>query len=158
MNVLLPVSAQAIAAVPGPSPSPENARGRGEAILLVDDEENLRAMAGRILARNGYLVREADDGAAAVRLAGEPAERFDLLVTDMVMPGMLGTEVAERVRALRPGLPTLFISGYAQQVLDSQGVHGADLDIVQKPFTEAALLARVRAALDRAGAQRAPSA
>ena len=107
-------------------------------------------MASRILARNGYQVREAEDGADAVRLADDPAQRIDLLVTDMVMPGMLGNEVVDRVRALRPGLPALFISGYAQQVLDFHGMPAADHDILQKPFTEAALLRRVRRALDGA--------
>ena len=111
----------------------------------------MRAMAGRILSRNGYLVREAADGAAALRLAGDPAERVDLLVTDLVMPGMLGNEVIDRVRAVRPGLPALLITGSAQQV---PHVHAPDLDIVQKPFTEAVLLARVRRALDRSGAHR----
>ena len=79
-----------------------------------------------------------------------PAERIDLLVTDMVMPGMLGNEVVDRVRAVRPGLPALFITGYAQQVLDFHGIPAPDLDIVQKPFTEAVLLRRVRRALDGA--------
>jgi PAS domain S-box-containing protein len=154
MNVLLPVAAAAATAVPRQGPSAEKARGHGETILIVDDEQSLRTMAGRILAGNGYQVREAADGAAAVRLASEPAGRIDLIVSDVVMPGMLGTEVVDQVRALRPGLPALFITGYAQQVLDSQGVRASDLDIVQKPFSEAALLARVRRALDRAGASR----
>ena len=150
MNVLLRATGQAVSAVPAPTPPAEEARGRGEVILLVEDEQGLRTMAGRILVRNGYLVREATDGAAAIRLAGDPAERIDLLLTDMVLPGMLGSEVADRVRALRPGLAALFMTGYAQQVLDFHGLDPADLDIVQKPFTEAALVARVRRALDRA--------
>src|SRR5580692_8093539 len=111
----------------------------------------MRPMARRILSRNGYLVRDAADGAAAVRLAGDPAERFDLLVTDTVMPGMLGDEVAERVRAVRPGLPAVFVTGSAQQAAD---LPATGLDIVAKPFTEAVLLARVRRALDRSGAAR----
>jgi PAS domain S-box-containing protein len=152
MNALLPVSAQAVTAVPEPSPPADEARGHGEAVLLVEDEEGLRTMASRILARNGYLVREAADGAAAIRLAAEPAERIDLLVTDMVMPGMLGSEVVDQVRGLRPGLPALFMTGYAQQVLDFHGIDAADLDILQKPFTEAVLLTRVRRALGRSGA------
>jgi DNA-binding response OmpR family regulator len=115
-------------------------------------------MAGRLLARNGYQVRAAPDGADAVRLAQDPAERIDLLVTDMIMPGMLGTEVAERVRAARPRVPALFVSGYAEQVLDYHGIPAADVDIVQKPFTEAALLSRVRRALERSGAPRAGDA
>ena len=154
VNVLLPVSAQAAAAVPEPSLPAEKARGHGEVILLVEDEHSLRAMAGRLLARNGYVVREAADGDSAVRLVGDPAERVDLLITDVVMPGLLGNEVVDRVRALRPGLPALFITGHAQQVLDFHGITAHDLDIVQKPFTEAALLARVRRALGRPGVPR----
>jgi PAS domain S-box-containing protein len=152
MNMLLPVAGKEAAQVPGPSYPAEEERGHGEAILLVEDEESLRTMTGRILARNGYLVREADGGGAAIRLAGELAEPIDLLVTDMVMPEMLGSEVADQVRALRPGLPALFMTGYAEQVLDFHGIPAPDLDIVQKPFTEGVLLARVRRALDRSGA------
>ena len=115
-------------------------------------------MASRLLTRNGYQVCEAENGAVAVGRAEDPAQRIDLLVTDMVMPEMLGGEVVERVRALRPGLPALFISGYAQQVLDFHGMPSADRDILQKPFTEAALLHRVRLALDGATVPRqAPS-
>jgi PAS domain S-box-containing protein len=162
VSVLLPATGPAAGAVPGPR-RPEagtdaapaagaGARGRGETILLVEDEDSLRTMASRILRRNGYQVAEAADGGAAIRLAVARAQRIDLLVTDMVMPGMLGHEVAGRVRAARPGLPCLFITGYAQQVLDFHGIPGPDLDIVQKPFTEAVLLARVRRALSRAAA------
>jgi PAS domain S-box-containing protein len=150
MNVLLPVAGLPVAAVPRPGLPAEETRGHGEAILLVEDEESLRTMAGRILARNGYLVREAAGGAEAVRLAGDPAERVDLLLTDMVMAGMLGNEVVDRVRALRPGLPALYVTGYAQQVLDFHGIAAPDVDIVQKPFTEAVLLTWVRGALDKA--------
>jgi PAS domain S-box-containing protein len=151
MNVLLPVAAKAVAAVPEQSPPAEDPRGHGETILLVEDEEGMRAMAGRILSRNGYLVREADGGIAAIRLAGDSSERVDLLVTDMDMPGMLGTEVVDRVRAVRPGLPALLTTGSAQQDAD---LPATSLDIVQKPFTEAVLLTRVRRALDRAAAYR----
>jgi DNA-binding response OmpR family regulator len=110
-------------------------------------------MASRILTRNGYQVYAAEDGAGAVRLAQDPTERIDLLVTDVIMPEMLGNEVAERVRAARPDVPALFISGYAQQVLDFHGIPTPEIDIVQKPFTEAILLSRVRRSLSRAGAR-----
>jgi PAS domain S-box-containing protein len=150
INVLLPSSGDAVAAVPRQSLPAEDVRGHGEAILLVDDEESMRTMAARILSRNGYLVREAADGAAALRLAGDPAEQVDLLVTDLVMPGMLGNEVIERLREQRPGVPALLVTGSAGQVPDFPGIAASDLDIVQKPFTEAALLARVRRALDKA--------
>ena len=155
MSVLLPVTGQDVTAPAEPAPDYAGLRGQGERILLVEDEEGLRAMAGRLLARNGYQVTAARDGADAVRLAQDPAERIDLLVTDMIMPGMLGNEVAERVRAARPRVPALFVSGYAEPVLDFHGIPAADVDIVQKPFTEAVLLSRVRRALDRSGAHRA---
>jgi PAS domain S-box-containing protein len=150
MNVLLPVAGQVADAVPEPSPPAEATRGHGETILLVEDERSLRSMAGRMLTRNGYRVREAVDGPAAIRLASDPDERVDLLVTDVVMPGMLGNEVVDRVRGLRPGLPALYITAHARQVLDFHGITAPDLDIVQKPFTEAVLLGRVRRALDKA--------
>jgi CheY-like chemotaxis protein len=151
MNVLLPVAGEPAAAVPEPSPPADDARGQGETILLVEDEDGMRAMAGRILSGNGYLVREAADGAAAVRLAGDHAERLDLLLTDMDMPGMPGNEVVDRVHALRPGLPAICITGSAEQVAD---LSATGLDIVRKPFTETVLLTQVRRALDKSGAHR----
>jgi hypothetical protein len=161
INVLLPATARPLA--PGTSQSgtaparaltAADARGQGETILLVEDEESLRTMAGRLLARNGYQVVEATDGPGALRRAADPGERIDLLVTDMVMPGMLGNEVVDRVRAIRPGLPAVFITGYAQQVLDFHGIPAPELDIVQKPFTELALLTGIRRALSRAAVPR----
>ncbi len=149
VSVLLPVTEQAAATAAEPDCPREDLRGHGEAILLVEDEESLAAMASRILARNGYQVCAAENGADAVRRAADPAYPVDLLVTDMVMPGMLGIEVVNRVRAARPQLPALFISGYAQQVLDFHGIPARDHDILQKPFTEAALLSRVHQALNR---------
>jgi PAS domain S-box-containing protein len=159
VSVLLPVTEQVAAAAVEPDRPREELRGHGETILLVEDEESLRAMASRILARNGYQVCAAEDGADAVRRAADPACPVDLLVTDMVMPGMLGVEVVARVRETRPQLPVLFISGYAQQVLDFHGIAAQDHDILQKPFAEAALLSRVRQALNRASipAQRGPA-
>jgi signal transduction histidine kinase/ActR/RegA family two-component response regulator len=159
VSVLLPVTEQAATAASEPDLPREDLHGRGESILLVEDEESLRAMASRILARNGYLVCSAENGADAVRRAADPGFQVDLLVTDMVMPGMLGVEVVTRVRTTRPQLPVLFISGYAQQVLDFHGIAARDHDILQKPFAEAALLTRVRQALNRARipAQRGPA-
>jgi FixJ family two-component response regulator len=104
-------------------------------------------------ARGGTHGSQRQYGAGAVRLAQDPAERIDLLVTDVIMPEMLGNEVAERVRAARPDVPALFISGYAQQVLDFHGIPTPEIDIVQKPFTEAILLSRVRRSLSRAAAR-----
>jgi two-component system cell cycle sensor histidine kinase/response regulator CckA len=150
VSVLLPVTEQVVVAEAKSDSPVADLRGHGEAILLVEDEESLRVMASRILTRNGYLVCAAEDGAGAVRLAADRTHPIDLLVTDMVMPAMLGIEVATQVHVARPHLPALFISGYAQQVLDFHGIPARDHDILQKPFTEAALLSRVRRALNRA--------
>jgi hypothetical protein len=149
VNVLLPATGQSVVAEATPDLPIAELRGRGETILLVEDEDGLRAMASRLLTRNGYRVREAEDGSDAVRQAADPALPVELLVTDMVMPGMLGNEVIDRVQALRPGLRALFITGYAQQVLDFHGIPAQDFDILQKPFTEVALLTRVHRALNR---------
>jgi PAS domain S-box-containing protein len=157
VSMLLPVTEQVVGAEAEPDRLVADLRGHGEAILLVEDEESLRVMASRILTRNGYQVCAAEDGAGAVRLAADHAHPIDLLVTDMVMPAMLGIEVAAQVHVARPRLPALFISGYAQQVLDFHGIPARDHDILQKPFTEAALLSRVRRALNRAAVP-APSA
>jgi PAS domain S-box-containing protein len=172
INVLFPVTTRAVQPgtgqpVPVPALSAADARGQGETILLVEDEDSLRTMASRLLGRNGYAVAEAADGPGALRLLADQAQRVDLLVTDMVMPGMLGNEVVERARAIRPGLPAVFITGYAQQVLDCHGMPAPELDIVQKPFTELALLTGIRRSLSRAsmpqqgrrgGADRDPAA
>jgi hypothetical protein len=126
--------------------------GGGQTILLVEDEESLREMADRILTRNGYQVCSAVTPADAVRQAGDLQQHIDLLLTDVVMPEMMGNEVAARVRILRPSLPVLFMSGYAQQVLDTQGALDPHVDLLEKPFSAATLLTRVRQAIVNGGA------
>jgi DNA-binding response OmpR family regulator len=109
-------------------------------------------MACRILTRGGYQVCSAITPAEAVRHAGDPQQHIDLLLTDVIMPEMLGNEVAARVRAARPTLPVLFMSGYTQQVLDTQGALDPDVDLLEKPFSAAILLTRVRQAIMTGGA------
>ena len=123
-------------------------RGRGETILLVEDETSLQELAGRILIRNGYQVRAARTAAEAPTIAGDADQPIDLLLTNVVMPEMLGNEVARRVRAIRPALPVLYMSGYAQPVLDTHGAFADQIDLLEKPFAEATLLTRVRRAID----------
>ncbi len=102
----------------------------------------------RILDANGYAVLTARRGAEAIKLVRAHDGPIDLLLTDVVMPEMLGKEVAERVRALRPDIRVLFMSGYAQTVIGPMGGDLADgRQIIDKPFTEAALLDRLRALL-----------
>jgi PAS domain S-box-containing protein len=154
VSVLLPATDSS--AIPEAPPAGDGAQagpgqgGHGETILLVEDEASLRELTSRILTRGGYQVCVAASGGEALRRAGDPAQPIDLLLTDVVMPEMLGNEVAARVDAIRPGLPALFISGYAQPILDAHGVPSPGYDILEKPFTEAALLTRVRQALSRA--------
>ncbi len=147
ISVLLPVTDEdAVPAAP-PAVAGGDQRGHGETILLVEDEASLRELTSRILTRNGYQVCAAAGGGEAVQRASDPAQPVDLLLTDVVMPEMLGNEVAARVGAIRPGVRAVFMSGYAQPILDTHGVPSPDYDILEKPFTEAALLTRVRQAM-----------
>jgi two-component system, cell cycle sensor histidine kinase and response regulator CckA len=127
-------------------PQVQRSRG-GETVLVVEDEDAMREVTRRILARNGYQVVTAATGADALQLI-DGGEDVDLLLTDVVMPQMLGTEVAERIRAVRPGIRVLYMSGYAQPVLASQGTLAPGLTLVEKPFSEPILLDKVREVLD----------
>ena len=91
---------------------------------------------------------EEEEPVEAPSIAGDSREPVDLLLTDVVMPEMLGNEVARRVHAIRPALPVLYMSGYAQPVLDTHGAFANQIDLLEKPFTEATLLTRVRHAID----------
>jgi PAS domain S-box-containing protein len=152
VSVLLPATDEDAVPYLPPTVSSDDHRGHGETVLLVEDEESLRLLTTRILSRNGYRVCVVSNGSEAVQRASDPAQPIDLLLTDVVMPEMLGNEVAARVGAIRVGLPALFMSGYAQPILDSHGVPAPSFDILEKPFTEVALLGRVWKALNRAPA------
>ncbi len=139
-------------------PVTPDAAGRDEAIetepqrhdgrvLVVEDEDAIREVARRILARNGYDVVVARTPMEAVAIAESDPGEFRLLLTDVVMPGMLGKEVAERVCALRPGVRVLFMSGYAQPVLASQGTLDDGVVLVEKPFSERSLLEKIHEVL-----------
>jgi PAS domain S-box-containing protein len=147
-TVLLPASRQAAGlAARVPAPSVAEQRGNGETILLVEDEQSLRELAHRILTGHGYRVHQATTGPAAVRYAADPGHPMQLLLTDVVMPEMLGTDVADAVHQHRPDVPVVFMSGYAQPILASHGAAGPEMNILEKPFTEATLLTRVHKAL-----------
>jgi PAS domain S-box-containing protein len=122
--------------------------GRGEMILVVEDEDALREVTRRILIRNGHSVLTAADGIEAIEVAKGYEGEIHLLLTDVVMPQMLGKEVADRIQSIRPGIPVLFMSGYAQPVLASHGTMEDGVTLLEKPFTEAGLLAKVRTLLE----------
>ena len=117
-------------------------------MLLVDDERELREVTARFIAKAGYRVLTAAGGAEALKVAEEHGDPIHCLVTDVVMPGMLGNELAERMADVRPGTPVLFMSGYAQPVLASQGTLDPGVALLEKPFTAADLLSAVRKRLD----------
>jgi len=107
----------------------------------------MREVTRRILAANGYRVTAAASGAEAIAVVTASPEPLDVLVTDVVMPGMQGREVAERITALQPGIAVLFMSGYTEGLLSDQGVLDPGINLIEKPFTEAALLGKLRSVL-----------
>jgi len=128
---------------------PLEAAGGTETILLVEDEEGVRELARDILRASGYTVIEARNGAEALLLCERHQGPLDLLLTDVVMPRMSGRELAERLAPLRPDLSVLYMSGYTDDAVIRHGVLGAGTAFLQKPFTPATLIGRVRDTLDQ---------
>jgi PAS domain S-box-containing protein len=145
-TVLLPVTDEAPVEVEVPPAGPPS--GGGETVLVVEDEPAMREVTRRILGRNGYEVVLAESPLNALELAGNHDGPIDLLLTDVVMPKMLGKDVAERVRTLRPEVKVLFMSGYARPVLARGGTLEPGVTLLEKPFSELVLLAAVRQVLD----------
>ncbi len=139
------VSGEPLAAQP---PLAGALRGGDETILLVEDEEAVRTLTRRVLEQQGYRVLSAVNGEAALELLEEFALPLQLLLTDVVMPGMSGIELAERLSAERPGLRRLFMSGYAANTLEHPALFERDSTFLQKPFTTTQLVRRVREILD----------
>jgi two-component system cell cycle sensor histidine kinase/response regulator CckA len=137
------------------SPAALVARGT-ETILVVEDEPAVRQVAVRALRGAGYQVLVAGDGGEAQLLGDAQLARLDLLLTDVIMPGQSGLEVAEALGRRHPGLPVLYMSGYAQEAFAGMDVAAAGIQFLPKPFTAAALLARVRAALDAPRPEQTP--
>ncbi|MBI4557340.1 MAG: response regulator [Candidatus Hydrogenedentes bacterium] len=139
-----------VAGVPAPEPASAVApRSNGhEMILLVEDEPLVRAIVSRTLAGHGYKVIEAHDGDHALTLSQARDEPIDLLLTDVILPHMNGREVAERIRAQRPGIKVLFMSGYTGHAVSGSSALGLE-DFLAKPFTPETLAHKVRSVLDR---------
>jgi len=120
-----------------------------EHVLLAEDEEMVRRLAHRILAGQGYTVLAADDPQDALRLCAEHEGQIDLLITDVVMPGMGGRELAGQAVAVRPEMQVLYVSGYPDEAILHHGVLEPGMAFLQKPFTPSLLAAKVRQVLDR---------
>ena len=137
------------ASTPAPQPPTIFGGGAGERVLLVEDEPLVRQFTRRALTRAGYRVIEAANGGEALLIAESHEGPIDLLLTDVVMPRMSGPALAERLQRLRPGLRTLFMSGYSQAALGDGKPLPVGIDLVEKPITLDALARKVREVLDR---------
>jgi PAS domain S-box-containing protein len=148
ISVLLPASDEP---APAPPPAPVAAAvaapGGATTILVIEDEDDLRGAVQRMLTSSGYQILVANDGMEAIRIAATHPGRVDVLLSDVVMPEMSGPEVAEQIKAIRPGVRVLFMSGYDQPFLASRGRLGPRTEVMQKPFSRDDLLAKLRQVL-----------
>ncbi len=119
-----------------------------ETILLVEDEANLRYLARQYLEKQGYKVIEAADGAVAMQIAVAHEAVIHLLLTDVIMPGMNGRELAQRISEIRPNVKILYMSGYTENVIGHNGMLDAGIRLLQKPFNLRDLRSKVREVLD----------
>jgi two-component system, cell cycle sensor histidine kinase and response regulator CckA len=143
--------AERVGESPSPDPAPpETVRGT-ETILLVEDDEQVRAVAGGILRRSGYTVLEAPGPGEALLVSEQYAEKIDLLLTDVVLPRMNGPQLVERLHPARPGMKVLFMSGYTEDAMFRRGLEDPGLDYLQKPLRPEALTSKVREVLGRRG-------
>jgi PAS domain S-box-containing protein len=146
ITILLPTTDRCPAMV-DTSVKPDDIRGHSETVLLVEDEPALAHICERILSASGYQVLNAGDPATAVNLAEHHGDRIDLLLTDVIMPQMLGPTLAARVTSIRPDTPVPYMSGYAAPVLTAQGTLPPRTSLLEKPFTRAELLIAIHHAL-----------
>lgn len=122
--------------------------GGSGTILLVEDEDSVRSLSAKILEGLGYNVMQAPDGARAIELAAGHKEGVDLLMTDVVMPGMNGKELAMQVREIHPAIRLLFTSGYTEDIIVHHGVLQEGITFLGKPYTPASLAKKIREVLD----------
>ena len=146
-KVYLPQVDEAPEALTARAPAVGTAGGT-ETILVVEDEAMVRSLARISLGKRGYRVLEAANGGEALQLTEQHTDPIHLMVTDLVMPGMSGQELAERLARLRPGMKVLYISGYTDRALMRESVLPPGAAYLEKPFTPDALARKVRAVLD----------
>ncbi|NQT20332.1 MAG: PAS domain S-box protein [Planctomycetes bacterium] len=138
--------------VPKPPASREQPKGGGETILVVEDEEPVRRFLVRALGRSGYDVLDAAGPTEALMIEQNHKERIHLLISDVIMPEMNGPQLAEKLRATRPELPVLYVSGYTRDAIPDAGIAQTEVELLTKPFTPDQLNHRVRQALDAVAA------
>jgi CheY-like chemotaxis protein len=141
------VQTAAVIAAPAVSRSPELAGT--ETLLVVEDQPEVRKVITSVLSRQGYVVLEAASGQSALDLLSERHAPVDLLITDVVMPGMSGRELVARLSSQDASTRVLYMSGYTDDEIVKHGVLDPNIDFLHKPFQPRQLLTRVREALDR---------
>lgn len=119
-----------------------------ETVLVIENDQSVREVITDVLALHGYRVLEAADGDEALRLSERHPDDIHLLIVDVVMPGMTGEALVRRIAATRPGVRTLYVSGYTDDLVRQHGVIAAGRDFLQKPFTVDSLARKVREVLD----------
>src|SRR5580700_3089207 len=151
-KIYLPRVAEAVEKPARVAAAAESASGEPgiETILLVEDEANLRYLARQFLEKQGYQVIEAADGAVAMQIAVAHEGVIHLLLTDVIMPGMNGRELARGISEIRPNVKVLYMSGYTENVIGRNGMLDAGVRLLQKPFTLRDLKSKVREVLDSA--------
>ena len=152
-KVYLPLVDAQMELAPAAPPQVSPYRGT-ETILLVEDEDGVRALVRQLLQRHGYTVLPAAHGGEALLLCERHPAKIDLLLTDVVLSQMSGTELAKRLAGVRPEMRVLYISGYTDEAIVQHGILEPGTNFLQKPFTNEALIAKVRQLLDAPGAKR----
>ena len=118
------------------------------AVCVIDDDDGVRKLVHAVLATSGYTVIEATDGKEALTIFQNDSARFDMVLTDVVMPGLSGPQLAQKMCLTHPGMQVLFMSGYTDEALGQHGVLEEGIALLEKPFTRGSLLRKLREILD----------
>lgn len=117
-------------------------------VLVADDEQFMRELVVTLLEMDGYRVLQAETGAGAIALVEECSGKIDLLIADVMMPEMTGPQAAAQIHAQHPGIPVILLTGQNQTSVQTQGLDGADVELLEKPFETGELRHRVRTLID----------
>ncbi|MEN8142536.1 MAG: ATP-binding protein [Thermodesulfobacteriota bacterium] len=145
-RVFLPLAESAVADLQ--KSRPDAAVAGSETLLIVDDEPTIRKMLKDIISPHGYQILEAGSGEEALELCDNQAQGIDLMLTDVVMKGMNGKQLAEKMATVRPATQILYMSGYTEDIISDKGIVAPGTKLIAKPFSPVELLTRVRAVLD----------